>query len=343
MFMPDGRCVVVDSCIENEQNVVVGLLNHLGRRVIDLLIVTHADLDHADGVADIVSTFDVRRAWRYPGAGTLVDLLPRLVALNPRDRRLQRLARSLDALDRLQERNRVHDVGTETRSWPPGTSDFSVTSIAPTPRDVGAYRRLLQDQLVELGHGARPELGRRLREFLLGRRRRLMPGSNPLSVAMSIGWRRTRIILGGDVEHPTDSQRGWAGVLTILREDGQTSLVENASLVKAAHHGSNNAYCEPAWQHHAHGRPVKFAIVTPFGRGAHAPPHSLALSKIAQHALQLGVTANPRTVLPGSGWNTRAAAPSTSALRAASCVVVEFLANGHATARVAGAARLFAH
>ncbi len=339
--MPDGRCVVVDSCIENGQNVVVGLLTHLRRREIDLLVVTHADLDHADGLADIISAFNVRRAWRYPGAGTLVDLLPRLIALNPRDLRLRRLGASLDALDLLQTRNRVHDVGMETRAWPPGTSDFSVNAIAPTPKDVGAFRRALQGELVELGHTGRPQLGRNLRDYLLGKRRRLAPGSNPLSVALSVEWRRTRLILGGDVEHPTDPERGWSGLLAILREDGRTSLVENASLVKAPHHGSNNAYCDTAWLQHAQARPVKFAIVTPFGRGAHSPPHSLALSKIARHALNLGTTARPRTVLPGSGWRTRGTAPAATALRAASCVIVEFLANGTSTATVAGSARMF--
>src|SRR5262249_19521810 len=148
VVMPDGRCVVVDTCVQNGDNVVIRALDHFGITQVDLLAVTHGDLDHVSGLADVVANLNVKLVWRYPGAGTLVDILPRLLRMFHGETRLAELSSALDALDALQEKNRVFDAGIETRVWPGDTLGYEVAAIAPTPKDVGRYRRHFEKVLI---------------------------------------------------------------------------------------------------------------------------------------------------------------------------------------------------
>lgn len=305
IVLPDRKCVVIDACTEQGKNVVREALLHFGLKQVDLLVVTHADLDHVNGLADLIANVTIRRVWRYPGAGTLVDILPRLLRLFPTDQRLREVSAALDALDQLQERNIVHDVGTETRVWKE-SAGCEVAAVAPTPKDVGRYRRDFERALVELGAGNKPQITQRLRQFLVNASdTRLSPGANPLSIALAIKWKQCGIVLGGDVEHSKDPESGWNGIVAILKEDGREALIQNSTVVKGAHHGSKHSFCEAAWKQHSLNKKVAHVVITPFNRGKKSPPHTEALKKIRPFAVRLGVTAKPRATLPGSGWQKK--------------------------------------
>jgi beta-lactamase superfamily II metal-dependent hydrolase len=78
LVMPDDRVVVVDSCERAGTNIPARLLTELQIKQIDLLIVTHPDLDHVKGLTELLA-FSPARVWRYPFAllreilATLVD------------------------------------------------------------------------------------------------------------------------------------------------------------------------------------------------------------------------------------------------------------------------------
>lgn len=326
--LPDGRWMVVDSCLYEGCCLTAELLKSLGVRTLHLLVLTHPDLDHLGGVDELVGGFDVLRLWRYPGSGTLGDLLSRLLEQAPHaDRRQRQLRRALEAVRTLEERNRAHEIGVTTGSWPPDKAAYQVTPIAPPPHDLHAYRKGLERALVEWKQG-RPELAEGLKRFLLGTARgglRAGLRSNALSVALSIGWKSHRLLLGGDVEYSSNPQSGWSGVLEILREDDREHLVRDCSIVKAAHHGSDGAFCEEVWQLHAQQERVKHVLVTPFLRGRNPPPHTQALERMSLYSERLVMTATPKLVLPPRGWR------ETSRRRQAAhipCVALVMAPNG---------------
>lgn len=77
LIMPDDRVIVVDSCERGGTNLPVRLLTALQLEQIDLLIVTHPDLDHVKGLSELLA-FNPLRVWRYPFA-LLRELLALLV------------------------------------------------------------------------------------------------------------------------------------------------------------------------------------------------------------------------------------------------------------------------
>lgn len=305
LAMPDGKWVVVDCCRLGRLNLPLGLLEHFGASQIDLLVVTHPDLDHIAGVDELIARFKIRRAWCFPAAGTLYDLMPRLISLNPKDRRLAAVARAMTAIEGLRDANIASESTIQTRSWSSG-SKYQVHCIAPVQHDIEAYRRPLRDALVEFKDG-RYRLGTSIKQFLSGSRRSLGVGGNGLSLAVSIEWGPVRMLLGGDVEVGAGARSGWAGIIEVLTEDGQINLIKGATVVKVAHHGSLGAFHAPAWALHATGADVQVAAIAPFDRGRNPPPHEEVMKGLSTWARSLAITAEPR-----GGWST---VPSGSWLR----------------------------
>jgi hypothetical protein len=306
LAMPDLRWVAVDCCIGNGGlNFTSGLLQHFGVQEIDLLVVTHPDLDHIAGIDELISRFSVRRVWRYPGAGTLQDLLPKLVRRYPADRRLRTVERALRALDRLHDNNIAFDAAIQTRAWSPSHGEYYVRCVAPVPHDVFMYRKRLDYILEDFVHGGSGQ-SMPLRQFLTGTRRSIGGGANPLSLGISIKWSSIGILLAGDVEAGPNQQSGWPAVLKILEEDGETELLRRMTVVKAPHHGSNGALHVPAWDLHSEGRRVSVVAVTPFNRGRNSPPHGDALGIFSAHCNQLAITSEPRlgwSAVPSQQWS----------------------------------------
>jgi len=290
--LPDGKWMVVDCCMSGRTNLPKSLLHHFNVKRIDLLVVTHSHVDHLRGIPELLSDFDVQRVWRWAHAGTLDDVLPRLCGMLPRNRRLLALSGAVRAIDEFAERraNAVSDASTDTRPWPAG-GDYTVHPLSPTPHEVHAYRKQF-DRLFELKKG-KPALSSEVLSFVGGARRLPMPG-NGLSMALSIGWKARRIVLGGDVEVSGDPKRGWDGILSLLRDEGEEALVRDAAVVKLSHHGSSGAWSPAAWKLHSQARPVEVAIATPFAEGPRPPPHGQTLRNLSRQANQLLLTSTAK-------------------------------------------------
>ena len=89
---PDGRWMVVDGCVRAGLNraglnLPLSLLEHLGCRAVDLLVVTHPDLDHIRGVPQLIERFPPERVWMYPAARSLRNLIVRWTERAPAGRR----------------------------------------------------------------------------------------------------------------------------------------------------------------------------------------------------------------------------------------------------------------
>lgn len=312
IVLPDGRTVVVDVCLGDGRNLTVDLLRQLNRPSIDLLVVTHSDLDHIAGLPELVREFRPARVWRFPAAGDLRALAAKWLRKRPGETRLAELARGLEALDLLTDQNIAVEVTSDTRSWPDIATSYVIHCLAPTARDQLRNRRHL-DALLQWD-GSQFELSEKVDSFLNGLRRSLGTRPNVLSVALAIEWGTVKVVLGGDVEAGDGSKEsGWRGVVSLLKRRGKLSLVEGAHVVKVAHHGSAGAYAPEAWHIHTRVPRSTVAVVAPFSRGGVDLPERTVLSALHDHAERLVITSNHHGAhgrAVASGWT---AAPKVAA------------------------------
>ena len=77
VVVPDGRVLVADACVSGGQNLPRALLTALGLASITLLAITHPDLDHIEGVAELLTTYRPSRVWTFPLSATFRDAVAR--------------------------------------------------------------------------------------------------------------------------------------------------------------------------------------------------------------------------------------------------------------------------
>jgi beta-lactamase superfamily II metal-dependent hydrolase len=291
---PDGRWMVVDGCVRAGLNLPLALLEHLGCRTVDLLVVTHPDLDHIRGVPQLIERFPPERVWLYPAARSLRNLIIRWAERVPAERR-RKLAALRDLHLKVEELIKaetiVWEVNAWARSWPDEERPYRVDCLAPTQFDQNKLDELLAS-LFEI-EGDQITVTEALQERLLGLR---PPGDAPnlLSLALSVRWDRFRFLLAGDVENGTSGQKhGWPGVLYVLEQTKRLDLVSRLDLVKVAHHGSRGAFHAPAWDLHSQsGEAGPIALLTPFNKGGVQLPDAEGLSNLRVRVSHLGITAD---------------------------------------------------
>jgi beta-lactamase superfamily II metal-dependent hydrolase len=332
LILPDRQCIVVDSCQFDGANLTRSLLDWLDVREVALLVVTHPDLDHVAGLPELVEGLNIRQVWRYRGGANVTSLASHWLRSFPGDHRLEEVHRAHQCLARIEDiLDDVWEVGYQTKPWRTGTCE--VHCLAPTQHDVSKFRRRLNEMVT--GGAAGVELATWLREYLVGERSTLGEKGNPLSLALSVTWGESRVLLSGDVENGDGHQRsGWRGVLHYLERDGHSMLVRNLRVVKVAHHGSAQAFLSDAWAEHAQDASVEASVLTPFNRGENPPPHERTLVSLRKHSASLLVTAKDAsktgTKARNAGWTPDPASSPASA----PCVAIVVDANGEVSACV---------
>lgn len=329
--MPDGRTVVVDCCVDDGTNLPAALLDDLGVDHIDLLVLTHPDLDHVRGMADLVRRFRPARVWRYP-RGLLRDTLQVLGGMTTAAgaERFVEARAANDALDELLQTTGTVAHTTSGAVWSPPGAGYRVVALAPTPYDEArAFARARE--LVERARG-RVRLTAQAEAWFSGERP-LGDLPNMVSIGLVIELGARRIVLGGDIENGDGTPHsGWRGVLAQLaRPDvGLGALMDDVDVVKVAHHGSTGAWSDEAWARHAATRrPV--AIIAPY-----APsrlPTADVLGRLRAAACRLGITSaegDGAGRARRAGW-ADAAARSVPLVETAACVKVTLPREGDAT------------
>ena len=59
LFLPDGKCMMIDSFDSEAQNEIVDYVKSLGINKIDYLIATHYHLDHIGGMPALINNFEI--------------------------------------------------------------------------------------------------------------------------------------------------------------------------------------------------------------------------------------------------------------------------------------------
>lgn len=257
-IMPDGRSVVMDVCSTIDGNLTTALLDAVGVATIDLLVVSHPDLDHVKGLAELIVRRP-REVWRYPLEASARDFVLDWA---------RRAGKSdvAAALDALASYARTADADTFSVSlgdqmWPrDGTSAFRVHALAPTEYDKERAARAWNRRLLQDPVALRTWLG----EVVAGTRR-IGDAPNVISLAICIEVGGHRILLGGDVLAGTASPKsGWKGVRRLLERHGRAHLITDLCAVKVPHHGSKGAHDSSVWALHASGARRPVAMIAPF-------------------------------------------------------------------------------
>jgi len=289
LVMPDKRVVVVDCCTRDGTNLPADLLHALGINKIDLLVVTHPDLDHIRGIEELVEKFTPGRVWRYP-FGLLRELLGSMGRLTTRAGH-QRYADALkahDALDQHLQRTNASDHVHAGREWAPPGAGYKIRALAPTPYDVERARKQVSG-LVETASGT-PKLSAAAQAMFVGSRS-LGDLPNMVSLGVVVEWGARKLVLAGDIENGDGSvHSGWPGVLSYLDHPDYDlgHLVNDVDVVKVAHHGSPGALHKDAWRRHAANRKT-VAVLAPYSP---TPlPHATVLTDLRQWVSHLGITA----------------------------------------------------
>jgi beta-lactamase superfamily II metal-dependent hydrolase len=327
LIMPDERVVVVDACGWAGTNLSVQLLRELEIEQIDLLIVTHPDLDHVKGLTELLA-FNPARVWRYP-FGLLRELLAVLTnaeASSNYHRHTEALRGSVALDDLLREKGNVHEV-TYGRSWPSRAAGYTVHALAPTSYDTHRAREQVRG-LVERRHG-RWTLSPQAKAWL-DDDKPLGDLPNMVSLGIAIEWGDRRLILAGDIENGDGGPySGWTGVLDQLdRSDDQRGyLVEDVDLIKIAHHGSKRAFSKNVWERHARSRKA-IGVVTTYS--PKKLPELDTLQALRAHCHRLGIAADAGEAFDRAmvaGWSvadTKEPAPSSTS----PCLRVVLTADG---------------
>lgn len=335
LCMPDGLWMVVDGCTCGDDNLPLALLDGIGQHDVDLLAITHPDEDHIRGLDAILRDKRVHTVWRYPHGKMVRDFLScRLERSGPRpDRRLASLYRLHEALEDAIKDGEVEVIegGTEGPApWLGRTGEYEVSNIAPTSYD--AMRMEAQfDELITLRRDD-VEASERLLRYLSGRGQ-WSDRPNSVSLALTVAWGESRLLLGGDVENGTTHRNsGWRGVIRRLTGDGRRRerrhLLRDLTVVKVAHHGSRGAFEAEAWALHAESKPVELSVVLPFD--AHQLPHPETLEALGMRTRTLAVTsaAECRRRVEAVRWRP---APVERVVDAVSMVAVELTSEGEIT------------
>lgn len=309
--LPDGKWLVMDTCMQGDVTLPLALLEHFQARAIDLLVISHPDRDHYRGLPQIVSSLEVKLLWRYRGFHQRRPLLAKLCELDPGNKQLSDLREAEEAMGQISKEHRSHEVAIDAMEWPRSGAPYQVSCIAPCPGDFLHQTEELA-KLFKLG----PEgikLAPAAERFLLGKAGGVDGKGNPLSLAIVIRWGGVGVLLGGDLEAPLDTRRGWRGVLAALAQQWPKSLdlLRDLTLVKLSHHGSFGAFCREAWSLHTERAPAELAIVTPFRGGGSSPPQRETFRALKGLVRAVALTsapisgatmADPWERLTGEGW-----------------------------------------
>lgn len=322
ILSPEGWAIVVDACEDSGVNLPLGLVRAVGASVA-LVIITHPDLDHIRGMADLVRETGPGEVWRYPLGSALTDAIVRWAReLNPA------LSDALAALDAQQRTTGAVFSVTHGLQWSPSSGSCSVRAFAPTPYDQSRVGGIW-DRLVGPRAARQNRLNGYLRDVVAGRRR-LGSVANVLSIGAVLTWGQHKLVLGGDVMCGTRCRHsGWKGVIDLLDRRGPPGLLDRATLVKAAHHGSTRSYEPLAWNRHASGGRTR-VVLAPY-KPSGLPPEA-TLTALREHTVALGVSHVDRAIearVVGAGWS-RCGGPKSGGESAPDCVGAILEASGGA-------------
>lgn len=276
-----GRWMLVDSCRDRTGKIpsleYLALLGVDPSTSVDWILATHAHSDHVKGLAEMVETCRLSKV--IVSAATSLTEFKALASVDAQNdsygaaftvfdeyRLVYSRLEERDELDRIEwmKASHVLPVGASTASAVP----LKITGLGPSSFAETMTRQFLAQQLADIE--------------TQGRKGRILTDDpNALCVAVLVEIGNVQLLLGGDVEFPTDRRSGWGHVYDNFPIRGTVSMH------KVPHHGSENAYCEDIWNDWLSDDCVN--VITPFRR-SHLP-RDMQVRRMLTHGRRIFATA----------------------------------------------------
>lgn len=271
---------VIDSCLKkvhNENiNPALRYLKQNNASSIAFLILSHPHKDHYEGLDQIIDEYVGRidRICYYSGDGIREyrDYLIRKEILDsPGFRSFSHLFKKFEeAKNKGSQIIRIAERTEILRKKICGENSVEIFGLSPSAKNVEKYKKLLFEAI--------PKNEGDVFNFLTDSQHNLISAA----IWCSVG--NTRLILGSDVEIGEDDRTGWKGIVSNIDCPNLS-----ARLIKVSHHGSSNAFFEPAWEKHS-GETKPVAVVTPYNKLADPLPRKTDLDLIAQYTDDIYIT-----------------------------------------------------
>lgn len=267
VHLGQGKWLIVDSCIDttDPSRPVAPLryLRELGVKVdtaVDLIVASHWDDDHIQGIGDVVeacpnarfvcSIFPIDKFACFVEALSIGSMTTNGASVRNMRKVIELLSHRKQPLVRAAPAKQLFP-NPLIHSWSPSSHDdtqFLYYLAQMHPKAMEPHRKAI------LGSG------------------------NTTSIVLSVVWSDTSVLLCADMEKTADTRSGWDAVFSEIQAAGKWS---QGSLVKIPHHGSHTGHFDPMWQNLLHPNPI--SVIAPFGKGpiASRPPKSTDIHRIS--------------------------------------------------------------
>jgi len=245
-------------------------------QAVKMILVTHWDDDHVKGIADVVEAcpnadFVSSIVFSAEKFTCFVEAIT-VGAMKTDGGNVQNIRKVLQL---LKARNKPIKAAAPARQL---CSNPVIRCWSPSDLDANDFLMYVARMHPKAGEGLR----------------KAIPSTpNLASVVLTIEWPDGSVLLGADMEHSADVQRGWGAVVSEAMKIG----VAPGNFVKIPHHGSETGHDDGMWEHLLHKHPV--SVLTPFGRGAikGRPPKSSDVRRISKNSGKMYISAR-HTVSP---------------------------------------------
>lgn len=282
VHLGDGEWVVVDSCLnpQDSRPAALSYLESLGldpSTCVKLIVVTHWDDDHIQGMGAVVSTCaraDVACSAAIDNRSVMQFVIAQEGAKGASGSGLDELRSILRTCKARQSKVIWAKANLPLYPRPPSEPP-AVAALSPS--EDAAERSLVA--LIERATESTAAFRSRYRA---------PEKANGASVATVIRARGACVILGADLEVTANPAAGWAAVVS------ESAPGQRASFVKVPHHGSENAHYQDLWVTCVEDDAI--AVLSPWTRGTHHLPTQADLDRISAVAGEVHLTAMPAPI-----------------------------------------------
>ena len=266
VHLGDGEWVVVDSCVEKDeegfiQSSAIAYLRKIGvdpARQVSRVVATHWHDDHIAGLSEVVRCCT---SAEFCCAAAFREEEFHMFAFVYADSELSRSTRATSEmakiLELLEKRNKQPKFLSSDKLVLGKDDNVKIFALSPSDERVKNFLALLASKIPA-------ETSPRKKIYDMK--------PNEASVVLLICLGGDAILLGADLEET--SRRGWS---TIVR-DSEVARGKKASVYKVAHHGSKTAECREVWDKML--QPVPFAILAPLVLGGNSLPSERDVKRI---------------------------------------------------------------
>jgi beta-lactamase superfamily II metal-dependent hydrolase len=289
VHLGSGSWMVVDSLLADDKSTPIALKYLSDIKVdiavqVELILLTHWDLDHCRGAAEIVRQANSAKV--ACSSALQCEEFCQLIAEARSQRYWQsehELGEFASVLDAINSRSSgkksvgpdiwaCHDQDLFRRESPTVT----VRALSPSSAAQTCARAELAQLLPDAEHARRSF--RRIH-------------SNETSVALLLQFSHRYFLLGADLEKGADDAYGWRAVVA-----SKVRPQVPAELFKVPHHGGESAHLDSVWDKLLIRQP--YAVLTTFSAGKYPLPSKSDIRRLKSKSKRVYCTSRPNWILP---------------------------------------------